>query len=494
MKTTKNLTSVLSIAALLVYSSISGAETDTSIKKKSARSGTKVPGSSRPTPSDPYPLNAAGWGPETGEGLFVSRWAEDWTGMRAAGQAPTFKAIKIGDESFLTFSSEIRVRYDVRDDDPFSSKDSHQGLLRGVVGSDLRINPNLRFFGELATGQVSEYRKTATANFQNDASLQQLFVDVRDYFGSALIGTMIGRQEYSDGPKQLISLSDGPNIHRTWNGVRAYAHWQHFRVGAFNFRATHQENGAFDEEVDNGERIQGISVSQIRASDEGPNTYWDSYLIHTEKPNFRSGSQIGLDERYTVANRLWGRKGNVRFDVTLAHQSGSYINRNIDAWGLFAVNSFELSTTGWKPMFTARIDIASGGAYGQNSTRGFNPLYASSNYLGEGQSLGLSNLLMVTPGISISPNHQTNFSIEYGYAQRLKSGDAVYAGGMRPYVNTQNISGNEIGSLLRLSGNYSLNKFLTVSVNFEHLEAGNLLKHANTYSGSYGYGAITFRY
>jgi hypothetical protein len=43
-------------------------------------------------------------------------------------------------------------------------------------------------YREMATGQVDGRRGEATANFHNDASLQQLFVDVRDYFGSTLMG------------------------------------------------------------------------------------------------------------------------------------------------------------------------------------------------------------------------------------------------------------------------------------------------------------------
>jgi len=52
------------------------------------REGAMKPGKDAPTPADPYPLSAAGWEPEAGNGLFVSRWAEDWTGMREAGRAP----------------------------------------------------------------------------------------------------------------------------------------------------------------------------------------------------------------------------------------------------------------------------------------------------------------------------------------------------------------------------------------------------------------------
>jgi hypothetical protein len=454
-----------------------------------------------PTSVGPYPLNAAGWGPEVNNGLEVngfmmSRWAEDWTAMRQLNHAPLFKAMPLGDEASLTLSSEIRLRYDAYDNGQLKTgNDYQQGFFRGILGADLHVNPNLRVYGEIATGQVDGRRNEAPANFQNDASLQQLFVDVRDYFGSTLVGAMVGRQEYADGPRQLISLGDGPNIHRTWNGVRTYFHRQHFRVGLFDLRATQLKQGVFDEVINNGEHIQGISISQIKSADDSPNIYWDSFWTRSEKQNFLYGGNTAIDDRDTLGNRLWGSKGDFSFDITLAHQTGEYNNRDIDSWGFFAVNSYPLSNEGWKPKLTAHIDIASGGgAYDRGTIRGFNPLYASSNYLGEGQALSLSNLLMIAPGFSVTPTKQISLSIEYGFAQRLKDDDAVYAGGMRAYTSTQNVTGYEIGGLLRFVGTWSASENLILSLNYEHLDTGDVLKHAKLPSSSYANVGATFRY
>jgi hypothetical protein len=306
---------------------------------------------------------------------------------------------------------------------------------------------------------------------------------------------MVGRQEFSDGPRQLVSLSDGPNIHRTWNGARLYVHGERSRVGAFDLRATRQRPGAFDEGINNAERLQGLNASLIVSPGAGPNVYLEPFWIHSEKPDFRSGGRIGRDVRDTLGARLWGRYGRLRFGWTLAHQTGGFGDRDINAWGLFAVQSFELSNVGWKPRVTSHIDIASGGgAYGSGTLKGFNQLYASSNYLGEGQFLSLSNLLMIAPGISVSPTSRANFSFEYGIARRLKEDDAAYAGGMRAYAGTQNVPGHKTGGLIRIAGTYSASKHLTLFVNYEHLAVGGVLKRVGLPSGSYGYVGATFRY
>ncbi len=436
---------------------------------------------------EPYPLSAAGWGAEAGNGMFYSRWAEDWTGIRVAGKAPLLKAMSLGGDASLTVSAEVRMRYDSFENGQLiRGNDYQQSLLRSILGADLRINSNLRVFGEIGTGQVDGRRSVAPANFQNDASLQQLFVDARGYVGSTLVGAMVGRQEFADGPRQLISLSDGPNLHRTWNGVRLYAHGQRWRVGAFDLSATRLKDGFFDGEIDDTERLLGFNASFILSSGpEESNIYLDPFWIRSENAAFRSAGRTGRDDRDTYGARLWGRRGDLRFDWTLARQTGESLGHDVDAWGLFAVQSLSLSDKGWKPRLTAHIDVAS---------NGFNQLYSSSGYLGEGRFLSLSNLLLIAPGISASPTPTTNLSIEYGFARRLAENDAVYAGGMRAYPGTQNVPGHEIGGLLRVAASWSVTEHCTLFLDYERLVVGDVPMRANLPSGSYGYIGATFRF
>lgn len=455
----------------------------------------KCQAGSAPTPADPYPLNAAGWGAEAGRGLQASRWAEDWTCLRQAGKAPTFKAIPLGETASLTLSTETRLRYDMYNNAQLGRGVNYeQGLLRGIVGADLRLNPSLRFYGEIGTGQVAGRSHTASPSLHNRVSLQQMFVDVRGNIGTVMVGAMIGRQEFADGPRQLVSLGDGSNLHRTWNGTRLYAHGRRVRFGAFAFGATQLGRGSFDEKVSH-ERLYGLNASLIVSPAKSPNIYLDPFWIHSENPALSSGGHVGLDDRDTFGARLWGQQGNFRYDWTLARQTGDYMNRPIDAWGAFAVQSLALSGKGWKPRLTSRIDIASGGgAYGTGTVKGFNSLYASSNYLGDGRFLSLNNLLLVAPGISVAPTATTTLSFEYGFARRLDTHDAAYGGGMRPYAGTQNLPGHDMGRLLRASGSYAVNDHLTVNFDYERFDVGKVLKQAHLPSGSFTYIGSTFRY
>jgi hypothetical protein len=445
----------------------------------------------------PYPAAAAGWGPPAGNGLFVSRWAEDWTGARATGAAPPLKATPLGGAASLTVSAEARLRHDAFGNAQLTrGNDYRQTLVRGTVGADVRLDRRLRVYGEVATGQIAGRRRVAGPNFQNDASLQQLFVDARGHAGAMLLGGMVGRQEFADGPRQLTSVSDGPNVHRTWNGVRLYAHGRRFRLGAFDLRGTRQARGAFDEAIDRAERLQGVNGSLIVArGPAGANVYLDPFWIHSEHPAFRSGDRTGPDERDTFGARLWGRRGDVAFDWTLARQVGRSRQRHVDAWGLFAAQSLALSDAGWKPRVGVRVDVASGGGVrGTGSLGEFNPLYASSAYVGEGQFLGLANLMMVAPSLSLSPTARTNLALEYGLARRFAAEEAARAGGTRAYEGTQDVRGREIGGLLRVVATRTIGTRLTLFATHERLVAGDVLDRADLPSGSYGHVGATLRY
>lgn len=459
--------------------------------------GTETAGANAPTPADPFPLMAAGWGPELGNSRMASRWAEDWSGMGTDQRKPRLKAVALGDSASLTVSAELRLReVTTRNSGLVAGAETEQAQLRAILGADLRLGPRLRFYGEIGTGQVNRGRTKATANFQNRLALQQLFADVRGMHGALLFGAMLGRQEFSDGPRQLVSLSDGPNLHRSWNGIRLYAHAPRYRIGAFDLRATRLASGGFDEGIRPDTILRGINASVVVSSGERPNTYLDPFWYHTELPGLRLGSETGADRRDTHGLRLWGRKGALRWDWTIARQTGRSVgDRSIDAWGLFAVQSLSLSELGWRPRLTSHIDIASGDARPTDGNlKTFHPLYASSNYLGESQFLGLSNLMLLAPGFTFSPGANTTVSLEYGYARRLDTGDAAYAGGMRPYAGTQAVPGRHIGNLARLNANWTPSDWLSLNFNLEQLSAARVLKAAGFHDGTQVQLTATYRY
>jgi hypothetical protein len=52
----------------------------------------------------------------------------------------------------------------------------------------------------VATGQIGGRRRVAAPNFQNDASVQQLFVDARGHAGATLSARWSGGRSSPTGP------------------------------------------------------------------------------------------------------------------------------------------------------------------------------------------------------------------------------------------------------------------------------------------------------
>ncbi len=436
---------------------------------------------------DPYPLMAAGWGPPAGKTQFMSRWAEEW-GRPTARVTPFFDG---------------RLRFDHTDHARLvRGRMLDQGLFRGSAGLSVRATRQLRLYGEISTGQLSGVRGGVGPNFQNAASLQQLFVDVRGQAGTMLVGTMLGRQEYADGPRQLVSLSDGPNVRRTWNGARAYVHASRWRVGAAALSATQLRAGAFDDGIERREQLLTVTAS-VRPIPVTRTTslFIDPYWLRTRQPIAGPRGASDVEVRATYGVRAWGRHNGWSLDWTVARQEGHRGPRPVGAWAAFLNQSHEWTRTAWRPRSTLRLDVASGGgasSSGASAANGrlaeFNPLYTSSAYLSDGQLLGLANLVLVTPGVGLSPSPRVDLLVEYGIAQRLDAHDPIRAGGARSDEATRAVSGRAIGGQLRLSATRRFSPRLSTFVLYEQLRAGAVLRRAGLPTSRYGQAGITLRH
>lgn len=427
---------------------------------------------------DPYPLAAAGWGPEAGGGRMASRWAED-----------------LPEGTTFALRGELRLRQaGWRDAPGRGAGDVVQGQLRAVAGADWRPLPGLRVYGELGSGAVDRDRDTATANFRNALSVQQLFLELRRPVGAVLAGVMAGRQEFADGPRQLVSLGDGPNLHRSWNGLRGYVHARRWRLGAFDFRGTRLEPDALDDGVDPRTSLRGMTAGFVLG--QAGESFIEPFWFRTRQSAHRIGTATGEDERDSIGLRAWGRRGALKFDALVLRQTGETAGgRAVSAWAASFGASMALSGSGWRPRLSSRIDLGSGGgAWGTGRVRTFHPLYASSNYVSEGQLLAMPNLLMLVPGVTLSPTPRTTLAFEWAHARRRSADDAVYATATRAYAGTQAVPGHHAADLLRLRASWSPDPRLSLRLTLEHLRAGPVLRRAGHGDAGFVYADLAVRY
>jgi hypothetical protein len=395
----------------------------------------------------------------------------------------------------LNLSGEVRLRYDAYENAGLQRNvDYGQTLFRGIIGAEFRLRPNISVHAEVGTGQVWGKRDTAPPSIQNSASLQKAFLKVIYPAGPAQFSAMIGRQEFAEGPRQLMSVGDGANLHRSWNGIRVQAQNDGARIGAIRFKATRLKRGLLDEITDDAERLNGfygdLSLNRTATASSRVEAFW---------MNRRRGARAfreatGHDDTSTFGVKVSGHRARLSYDWTFARQARRQAGSKMSAWGFFASQTLTLSESGWKPRALVRLDVASGAQAGSEKSRGFDQLYSSSAYLGEGRFLSLRNLLLITSGVKVSPTYSTSVTADFGFARRLTTHDAAYAGGMREYAGTRNVGrGHGIGELWRVTASWQAKNNVVIAANIEHFFAGPVLRRAGLAPAGYASVSATYR-
>lgn len=463
-----------------------------------------APGS---TPVVGYPEAASGYGAKVGPRFYLARWAEDWSFLRdRSKRTGPFDALKFipldsNGDVYLTLSDEQRLRHDtITSPGLRAGRDTNAILFRNVVGADLHIGEHFRAFGELASGvQEGGYFGAVTPVQRNDLIVQQLFAEVKSNLGEAVTaGVRVGRQDFQDGPLQLVSIQENPNIRITFDGIRAYANGKNARIGLFDLHYTKLGLDAFDDPTDHSRRFSGVTGSvAVPASVFGNSKlYVDPFFYYLRNRNQRWGPITAREERRFWGTRVWGDVGRMNIDVTANHQSGSYDGRDISADQVFAAQTFALGKVtpsaariGW------RADYGSGGgAFGSGTLHAASQLFGTAPYFSYGTFVGPTNYLDVAPTFTVTPTKNVRVLTELAFVWRNNEHDAVYSGVGTAYAGTQNVAGHDVAQLARMNAVWSATPNLSFTLRTEYLRAGKVLERAGYANALFTGVWTTFRF
>jgi hypothetical protein len=441
-----------------------------------------------------FPTEALGVGPQPAGHYLFSRWAEDWSFLKdpKKRQSPfdPLKYLPLADDGdiYLTLSGQERFRYNAISNPGLRAGPTrNQFLSRTVLGADLHVGPHLRFYAELATGRFFGANKGPVAGqFENEALVNQAFVDLTAPIGGGMAGVRVGRQESHDGSPLLISSRDANNLRLTQNGIRAWIDWPGIRVQVFNFHTTALGTGGFaDDPENNNERLRGANASIVlRRADKGsPNRlYLDPFVYGYYHVGQIWGGTAGTERRTSVGARLWGGVGPLSLDWTIARQTGSFITPTrdaaIDALGIRMVQSVRLSDGPARPEIGFHADYGSGGgAYGNSGAlHSFNYTYGIAPYYSYGLFLNPANLKILAPTFAVSPVRKVRISVEYEMLWRSSTAEAVYAASGTPYAGTQAVPGSRVGQMPRISIAWTPIPQIAIELQAERLQVGPVLR------------------
>ena len=452
-----------------------------------------------------YPSAAAGNGATT-NGFNLSRWAEDWRGMRdPAKRDDVLDRLKFlpldGDgDVYLTLSGELRLRVNHTTNPNLREvRAQRQDINRIVGGADLHVGPHVRAFAEIAHGGISGVELGApAATLRNDLVLQQAFVEGNAEIEGVAVGVRYGRQEFTDGPNLLVSQRDNNTIRYTLNGVRAWARGSRVRADLFDLKPTQYGDLGTDDDVsDPARRFSGVTLGFAAPTGwfGGSKLYVDPFFWRRRNTVGAWGGRIGPATRYFAGVHAWGDAGPLTIDWTVNHQYGTYIDQDIDAWQVFLAQTWRIGKAKTAPRVGFHVDYASGGGgYGDGKLRDAYAPFGNNIYYSYGLFLTPSNLIAVAPNLTVSPFRSVRVTAEYQLTWRDSTTDAVYRANGQPFAGTQLIRDAKIGDVARLQAIWSITPRLSFTGRYEHLAAGPSLTRAGFKSSDFLAGWLSFRF
>ncbi|WP_183029922.1 alginate export family protein [Altericroceibacterium spongiae] len=447
------------------------------------------------TPPGPYPVEGQGWGPKTGRNFYMIRYAEDWSYLAdpKAEDVPlrNLKYIPLGtgDGAYLTLNGYERIRY-VYSSRPYMdearSRDRHEIQTRTMFGADAHLNENFRVYAEI--GNMETFGRNQEAHIgvhEDNLNLQQLFAEARfPVAGGGKAGVMIGRQQFYDGSRVILSTREGPNVPLSMNGVRLWSQWDKFRFSAFALYGSEDDTSVLGDGVDTDVSLSGVNTSFVVANGDvagqDSQVFFDPFFFHYLDKDHTIGLVSGRDRRETYGARLWGHVGRFQFDWSAIQQDGDFAGRPVDAYTISAEQSLALASGRDAPRIGLHAEIASGGGYYTQTgpIHSFNPINGANILFTEINTLTGINLAKLGPNITFNPVKNVNIFAEAGFYWRRDENEPLYRTSFEPYAGTENVKGKEAMQIYRARMRWTINQNVSVVQQVEYVAAGKVLDRA----------------
>ena len=393
------------------------------------------------------------------------------------------KYISLGREDFyVSLGGEARVRYEYYDHAAFGTgtQDPNGYLLqRYLFHSDWHLGKKFRVFAQLQSSLVNGRRGGARPTDKDDLDLHQAFFDVK--FGGAKRGVFTiraGRQEVEFGSGRLVSVSEGLNVRRSFDGARLIYNRKNWE-GSFSFgKLVAVKPGFFDDAT------------------TGSQTYWSTYLAR-RLPKTRGGIAVyllgadikqrrffqgaGREIRYSAGARIWRNARGLDYNYKFIGQWGSFGQttgaRQIRAWAISTDTGKTFEKVKFTPRFGFKADIISGDKNPRdNRLNSFDPFFPNTAYSGLIGLIGPVNVADAAPSLRLTVAKKITVALDSTFYWRQSVNDGLYG----VNVNLQrpaNLSNKSyIGNLTGVRADWRINRHWTATAVYSRFWRGAFLR------------------
>lgn len=384
------------------------------------------------------------------------------------------KYISLG-KNYISFGGELREQFQVFDninfgDVPPNYPDTRtsQWNHRLMVHANFEGRNNLRFFVQLSnTMRFLNNNPAAPEIDENQLSLHQAFAEIKTKNWKF----RIGRQELFYGAHRLITVREGPNTRKSFDGIVIKKEMKNGHIDLFVLSPVISRQSAFDDDHFK-EGLIGVYGTQYFSDHK---IGLDYYVINFQSSLRKYNYQQGFENRQTYGIRIFSNLNLINFDMEAAYQSGKFANLAISAYNLFGdINVIVLPAK--KGIVGLAANIASGDKSSTDyKLNTYNLLFAKPAY-GLAIPIGSTNMVSVYPYIKINPVPKLNILAQVFFLARKSSQDGTYSPGMtenRPKPEIlHNTSIKSLGNFYILETNYQQNKNLSFSFDASYFKAG----------------------
>lgn len=415
------------------------------------------------------------------------------------------KYIHLGssDDSFLTIGVEARERYEGFRNASWGvgPQDGNGYLLQRLTAyGDFHMSRHIRFFTQL-TSDIEAGRNGGPRPFIDESRLwlEQAFADITLAIGpEGKTGSLVmrlGRQEFYFGSGRLVDPREGPNVHRSFDGIALKWKKATWDVTGFATKLVRNRTGFFDAPPDSGTTFWGVYA--VRPLPRIRDGNIDIYYLGLDRNLAVFDKGVGRELRHTIGTRFWGKRGGWDYNSEVMIQLGAFGGRGLRAWGSGHDTGYTFRSARFQPRIGATFTATSGDSGNPRSALGtFSPLFPSSSYYGQGviNLNGDSNVIWLGPQLRLHITKSVRIIVDNNTFWRISLRDGIYGLATNLLVAGKDNDKRYVGSQPSVGVYWQFNRHLLLSAAYDHFFAGPFLVRASLPRRSVDYAAAWLTY
>jgi len=409
------------------------------------------------------------------------RFEEDYSDVYTTDQEDDFfyrlKYIPISEtrKSYVSIGGEARWRYEYTHNPDFdgATQDKRGVLLqRYMIHSDVHFDKNTRLFIQFSSALEAGRKTGPTSVDENKLAVQNLFVDYSSDIDAAHKVTFRGgRQEINLGSGRLVDVREGPNVRRTFDGVRVMLQDSNWNNSVLILRPRLNHPGIFDDQADREKALWGVYATNSSA-----HRNLDFYYLGFKDDSSSYEQGTNSERRHSFGSRLSGQAESWDYNWEFVYQWGTFGSGDIRAWTLATETGYQWRAIDWTPHLGLSVNVASGDKNPDDrDLESFNALYPRGNYFSQAAVLGPRNFYNLHPSLSVNPVNNWMFTIDVNYFWRLETRDGVYGPSGQLIRSSSGSNERFVGAATSLNLAWSINENLTMAAVYVHWIPGKFM-------------------